>query len=112
MRKHKYPNYFQTLLKTSHNVDIKAEIESTFFIQMPDQTNIPQSPEKGLEWINLVSQVSSPIAHPRRQLAQSSTQQQTYLDIEPKIIEVCEEMSNLIESEIKNESDIDSVVSD
>lgn len=105
-------SYFQTLLKTSHNVDIKAEIESTFFIQMPDQTNIPQSPEKGLEWINLVSQVSSPIAHPRRQLAQSSTQQQTYLDIEPKIIEVCEEMSNLIESEIKNESDIDSVVSD
>lgn len=105
-------SYFQGLLKTSKEVDIKREIDSTFFIQMPDQTNIPQSPEKGLLWIDLVSQVSSPIAHPRNKIAQSETQENVYLAIEEKIVGVCEEMNKLIEQENEELLDIADVESD
>ena len=105
-------SYFQGLLKTNKEVDIKREIGSTFFIQMPDQTNIPQSPEKGLLWIDLVSQVSSPTAHPRRKVALSQSQINGYLDIEEEVLEVCEEMDKLVEQENEDSSDTSGVESD
>ena len=85
---------------------LKTLIDETFFIQMPDQTNIPQSPKQGLLWIEFISELSNLVSHPREGVKASDTQISIFRQIESDLYSVLDKMEEFSKDFLSDEDDI------
>ena len=87
-------------------INLKTLIDETFFIQMPDQTNIPQSPKQGLLWIEFISELSNLVSHPREGVKASDTQISIFRQIESNLYSVLDKMQEFSKDFLSDEDDI------
>tara|TARA_A100001015_G_C15040240_1_gene739122 strand:- start:530 stop:3124 length:2595 start_codon:yes stop_codon:yes gene_type:complete len=77
-------------------IDISEEIKSTFFIQMPKVTNLPQSSQQGLEWIDFIEMIGNPDAHKRVKTIISDIELSEFNEFKPNLKKLLENMEEVI----------------
>ena len=79
-------------------IDIAEEIKKTFFIQMPNKTNYPQSAKEGLQWIPFIEGLGNPAAHKRKEKIITTSEEDEFNEIKERVIKgVIENMRATIE---------------
>ena len=74
-------------------IDISEEIKSTFFIQMPKVTNLPQSSQQGLEWIDFIEMIGNPDAHKRVKTIISDIELSEFNEFKPNLKKLLENLN-------------------
>lgn len=88
-------------------VDLKKLINETFFIKMPDDTQIPQSTKQGLKWIDFISELSNLISHPREGVKPTTKQKEIFDEIKDNLYGVIDNMARIEESFTSEETEED-----
>ena len=92
------------------NFDISEEISKTFFIKMPTKTNVPQSANEGLSWIEFIEGLGNPAAHKRKQKIVTPIEEEDFNEIKERVIkDLIVNMKNTIEEVERLNTDYDSV---
>ena len=74
------------IINPAATLDIKEEINKTFFIQMPGKTNAPQSIKEGLKWVSFIEMLGNPAAHKREEKIITKQEEKEFNEIKEKII--------------------------
>ena len=80
------------------NIDISEEIKNTFFIQMPKVTNLPQSPQQGLAWIDFIEMIGNPDAHKRLTTIISDIELNEFNEFKPNFKKLLDNMNDVVEA--------------
>ena len=92
------------------DIDIAEEIKKTFFIQMPDKTNYPQSAKEGLAWIPFIEALGNPAAHKRKKKIITTVEEEKFDEIKERVIKgVIQKMTSFIEEVETLSSEYDAV---